>query len=260
MVKKWVNDFTVVANIPLNESNYLIRLRAPELLPEISSGQFVNIDIERSKEVFLRRPFSVFEVDYETNILSIIVKILGRGSGKLTEALPGEKLSLIYPLGHGFTLPGSEDKVLLVGGGSGVAPMLFLARRSGLPSQKVDIILGARSREDHLFFEDYKAFGRLHYTSEDGSVGVRGLVTHHPLLQENLSGYNRVYTCGPEPMMKAVASLAAKASVICEVSLENMMACGFGVCLCCIEPTVHGNACVCTEGPVFNMNELKWQI
>lgn len=260
MGKKVVSDFLVTENIALNKTNFLIRLESDIKLPSISPGQFVNIDINKSKEIFLRRPFSVFEVDYTNNSLSIIVKILGRGSKKLTEIQPGEKLSLIYPLGQHFTIPDKKDKILAVGGGSGLAPMLFLARESGLPPENVDIVIGARSVADHVDVDSYRKYGNIHFTTEDGSTGTKGFVTDHHLLKKKMGKYDKVFACGPDGMMKAVASLAKKAGVFCEVSLENLMACGFGVCLCCIEPTVKGNLCVCTEGPVFNINDLKWQI
>ena len=259
MRKKSVEDFVVVENTPLNNSNFLIRLKSDKNLPVIKPGQFVNIDINDTKEIFLRRPFSVFEVDYKNNLISIIVKILGRGSKKLTEIKIGKKLNLIYPLGKSFTYPDRNDKILLVGGGSGIAPMLFLAKESGLPVEKVDIILGARTARDHIKPEEYRKYGNFHFISEDGSLGEKGFVIHHSVYNGNLSKYDKVYACGPEPMMKAVAKDAMENGVFCEVSLENLMACGFGVCLCCIEPTKSGNLCVCADGPVFNVNELLWQ-
>lgn len=259
MHRKKVANFRVIKNTPLNPTNFLIVLQSDETLPEIKPGQFVNIDIKNSSEVFLRRPFSVFDVNYKENTLSVIVKILGRGSKKLTEIKAGDTLSLIYPLGKSFTYPGKNEKILLVGGGSGVAPMLFLAKESKLDVENVDILLGARSSSDHINAEEYAKYGRLNFTTEDGTLGTKGFVIYHETFN-NLSVYNKMYACGPEPMMKAVAEEAKKAGVFCEVSLENLMACGFGVCLCCIEPTVKGNLCVCTEGPVFNINELKWQI
>ena len=260
MGKKSVSDFTIIENIPLNSTNFLIRMQSSKPIPAIKPGQFVNIDIKNSTEIFLRRPFSVFETDSAKNTLSIIVKILGRGSKKLTEIKPGEKLSLIYPLGKHFTFPAKNDKILAVGGGSGLAPMLFLARESGLPADQVDIVIGARSADDLVDADAYLKYGNIWCTTEDGSQGTKGFVTDHPLLKNKIGTYNKVYACGPDGMMKAVARLAKNAGVFCEVSLENLMACGFGVCLCCIEPTVHGNLCVCTEGPVFNINDLKWQI
>ncbi len=260
MGNKTVSDFIVTENIKLNDTNYLLRLKAPDPLPIIRPGQFVNIEVKNTSEIFLRRPFSVFEMDYDKNILSVIIKILGRGSKKLTEVIAGDTISLIYPLGRHFTYPGKGERILAVGGGSGLAPMLFLAKESGLPAENVDLLIGARSASDHIDVNAYSQYGSLNFTSEDGTLGTKGFVTHHPLFTDNLKNYDKVYACGPEGMMKAVAREARKAGVNCEVSLENLMACGFGVCLCCIEPTVKGNLCVCTEGPVFNINELKWQI
>ena len=256
-MKKVVDQFTVVSTIPYNSTNYCITLKSHSPLEKIEAGQFTNVEIPGNKEVFLRRPFSLFEVDYKSNTLSILVKILGKGSKTLTEIRPGEILSLIYPLGKGFTLPKNNEKIMAVGGGSGVAPVLHLARNSGLPVDNVQVILGARSSGDHIPVDHYYEWANCHYTTDDGSKGIHGVVTNHPLFN-NLNEFDRIYACGPLPMMKAVAAQAKKANVTCEVSLENLMACGFGVCLCCIEPTTKGNLCVCTEGTVFNINDLKW--
>lgn len=258
MPKKFVAEFQVVENIALNTTNFLIKVKAPSDLPEIKPGQFVNVEIPEAQDVFLRRPFSVFEVDYKANTLSMIVKILGKGSKRLTEIEVGSKLSLVYPLGKSFSYPQKNEKILLVGGGSGVAPMLFLAKESGLPATQVDLILGARSQEDHVKVDEYAEYATLHYASEDGSLGEKGFVTQHSVFTTKLNAYDKIYACGPDGMMRAVAKEAKAAGVFCEVSLENLMACGFGVCLCCIEPTNKGNLCVCTDGPVFNVNELKW--
>lgn len=258
MSVKFVQNFLVLQNSALNSTNFLIKLKSEKSLPQIFPGQFVNIEIKNTDEIFLRRPFSVYEINYDENTLSIIVKILGRGSKKLTEIKPGEELNLIFPLGKSFTKPEPTDRILLIGGGSGVAPMLFLAKDSGLEKINVDIILGAKSKEDHINVAEYEKFANLYYASEDGSLGEKGFVTQHSLFQNKLSSYNKIYACGPDGMMKAIAKVAKEQNIFCEVSLENLMACGFGVCLCCIEPTVKGNLCVCTEGPVFNINELKW--
>jgi len=258
MPKKFVTEFTVVQNTALNATNFLVKVKAPNSLPRIAPGQFVNVEIPNSSEVFLRRPFSVFEVNYADNTLSMIVKILGRGSKTLTKVKEGDQLSLVYPLGKSFTYPVSTDRILLIGGGSGVAPMLFLARESGLQAENVDLILGARTADDHIIADEYRQFANLHYASEDGSLGEKGFVTQHSVFTRDLKAYDKIYACGPDGMMRAVAKDAKAAGVFCEVSLENLMACGFGVCLCCIEPTTKGNLCVCTDGPVFNINELKW--
>lgn len=258
MSKKAVSNFVVTENKALNSTTFLIQLKASEPIPEIFPGQFVNIEIKNSNEIFLRRPFSIFDVDYLDNTISIIVKILGRGSSRLTEISKGETLSIVYPLGKGFSIPQKNEKVLLIGGGSGVAPILFLAKESKLPPDNIDILIGARTVADHIDTRNYSEYGNIYYTSEDGSLGIKGFVVHHPIFMNELLKYDKIYACGPDAMMKAVARKAKVHHVFCEVSLENMMACGFGVCLCCIEPTTKGNLCVCTEGPVFNINDLKW--
>ena len=116
--------------------------------------------------------------------------------------------------------------------------------------------MGGRSTDDILDPEEYRKLGEVLITTDDGSLGEKGMVTEHSLFHKSLSGYSQVYTCGPEPMMKAVAIIANSQGIPCQVSLENTMACGIGVCLCCVVETLEGNKCVCTEGPVFDANYL----
>lgn len=258
MSNKEVGNLVVMENTALNTANFLIRLNSSTPLPKVKPGQFINVEIKGASDIFLRRPFSIYEIDYLQNTISIIVKILGRGSKKLTELKTGDSLSVIFPLGKGFTIPIENEKVLLIGGGSGVAPMLFLAKECGLEKQNVNVLIGAKTETDHIKAESYNQFGNLFYSTEDGSLGEKGFVTQHSVFRNKIKDYNKIYACGPDAMMKAIAKEAKKANVFCEVSLENLMACGFGVCLCCIEPTVKGNLCVCTDGPVFNINDLKW--
>lgn len=255
-MKKFVGLFTVVQNQPLNTTNHRIVLQSPNPLPPIVAGQFANIEVPGNKEVFLRRPFSIYEVDYSCNQLSLLVKILGKGSRTLTEISEGSTLSLIYPLGNGFTLPQPGETVLGIGGGSGVAPILQLAKNTANLAN-VKVLLGARTAADHIAVDAYRSFAELAFATDDGSLGEKGMVTDHSFMK-NLSHFHRIYACGPLPMMKAIARMAQEAGVACEVSLENLMACGFGVCLCCIEPSVRGNLTVCTDGPVFNINDLTW--
>jgi dihydroorotate dehydrogenase electron transfer subunit len=257
MSRKAVTEFTVMQNQAISDNMNLLLLRSEEDLLPVTAGQFVNIEIPGNPDVFLRRPFSVSDISPENNTLSVLVKVLGKGSYTLTRLEEGCKLSLVYPLGKGFTFPENGARILAVGGGSGIAPLLFLARTISGLGNELDILFGARSAQDHIVPDLYNSLIRYFYTTEDGSLGETGLVTQHTVMNE-ISGYDRVYACGPLPMMKAVAYFAKTAGVFCEVSLENLMACGFGVCLCCIEPTVKGNLCVCTEGPVFNINDLLW--
>jgi dihydroorotate dehydrogenase electron transfer subunit len=257
-MKKTVIDLLLLENKQLNKDNFLLKLQSPVPVSEIYPGQFVNIEIKDAQEIFLRRPFSFLDVDYQNQTISLLVKILGRGSKKLTEAPVGLKISTILPLGKSFTLPEKDDRILLIGGGSGVAPMLFLTKICGLDPENVHVLIGARSVSDHIDIEDYKPYGKFYFTTEDGTLGEKGFVTNHPVFTDKLNEFTKIYTCGPDQMMKAIGRIALEKKLFCEVSLENMMACGFGVCLCCVEDTKAGHKCVCTDGPVFNINDLKW--
>jgi dihydroorotate dehydrogenase electron transfer subunit len=256
-MRKAVNEFTVVSNRKLNSNLHLLLLEASETLLPMTAGQFTNIEIPGNQEVFLRRPFSIFSTDTDKNRISILVKILGKGSLTLSTVKTGQKLSLVYPLGRGFTLPGPDENILAVGGGSGIAPLVFLAEIAKLKPGQMNLLIGAAKKSDHFPVDEYSAFADFYFTTEDGSFGEKGLVTGHSLF-DSLHQFDKIYACGPLLMMKAVARQASIHQIHCEVSLENLMACGFGVCLCCVEPTVKGNLCVCTEGPVFNVNNLKW--
>lgn len=256
-MNKSVSEFVVIENIKLNYNNFLIVLKPKILVENIQPGQFVNVLIKNSTSTFLRRPFSIYDIDYENNTLSILVKIAGSGSNKLSEINKGDLLDIIFPLGNGFTKPKRHEKVLMVGGGVGIAPLMFLARESQELGADVHILLGARSKQDHILIKDFGKVGKVYITTDDGSYGVKGFVIQHEIF-ENQPKFDRIYTCGPEPMMKAVAKMACLLEIDCEVSLENMMACGFGVCLCCVTKTTDGNKCVCTDGPVFKIKELQW--
>ena len=165
----------------------------------------------------------------------------------------------MLPLGNGFSMPQTPDeKVLLIGGGVGTAPMLYLGEALLKMGCKPAFLLGARSKNDLLQLEQFEAFGDVYTTTEDGSAGEKGYVTMHSILKGNK--FDKIYTCGPKPMMMAVAKYASEHNIECEVSLENTMACGVGACLCCVENTKEGHVCVCKEGPVFNIKKLLWQI
>ena len=155
-------------------------------------------------------------------------------------------------------MPQRKEKLLLVGGGVGVAPLLYFGKLLKEQGLEATFLLGARSEDGLLEMDYFKKYGRVFTTTEDGSFGEKGFVTQHSILQQE--HFDRLAVCGPKPMMMAVAHYAKSVGVDCEVSLENMMACGLGACLCCVEKTVKGNLCVCQEGPVFNIKELLWQI
>lgn len=256
-MKKFILDFTIKENVRLNSHYVLLVLTASEKLPEILPGQFVEVRVDGSPTTFLRRPLSVHYVDYSANELWLLIQIVGDGSKRLSELKPGELLNIILPLGKGFTLPANKTaKIMLIGGGCGVAPLLYLGAYLKQNGYTCDFLLGARTKEDLLQLEEYKKYGNVYTTTEDGSYGEKGYVTLHSVLNENK--IDKIYTCGPTPMMKAVAAYAKNTDTDCEVSLENTMACGIGACLCCVTNTTEGHVCVCTEGPVFNITRLKW--
>lgn len=253
-----VLDFIVRSNETLNDQNHLIKV-APagnEVLPEMQPGQFVQILVDNSPHVFLRRPISINFVDKEKNEIWLLIQKVGEGTEKICAIPGGGTMNLIYPLGNSFTIPERKGKYLLVGGGVGTAPMLFLGKEMKERGIDPEFLLGGRSSKDILQRSDFERYGTLHCTTEDGSLGEKGYVTHHSVLKEKK--YDYIYTCGPKPMMVAVAKYAHDHGIECEASLENLMACGFGACLCCVEKTVRGNICACTEGPVFNINQLTW--
>jgi dihydroorotate dehydrogenase electron transfer subunit len=259
---KSIQNLTVVSNTRLNSDHHILRLKASQGFHSIMPGQFVNILIENCDGVFLRRPFSFHSIDIKENTFDILVKAVGEGTRCLIQKKQGDILNVVFPLGKGFTIPDEkhvQEKVLLAGGGCGVAPLYFLAQKLHGKAE-ITIILGARSAKDLIEVTKYAELGEVFTSTEDGSNGEKGFITQHSLFRERLNEFSKIYTCGPEAMMKAVAAKAAEKEIFCEVSLEHTMACGFGVCLCCVTDTVNGNKCVCTDGPVFNIKSLKWQI
>lgn len=255
---KKAEDFIVINHKWLNYKTFIIELESADKLMPVEAGNFAEIRIDNSPNVFLRRPFSVFDYNKEANTLSFFIKVIGEGTRLIGETRKGDRLNIIYPLGNSFT-PVSNKKVLIIAGGSGVAPFLILGRQLRSLGNEMTFLFGGRTADDIVLLEKFEELGTVLATTEDGSLGEKGLVTHHSIMNDAVSGFERVFTCGPEAMMKAIASWSANRGIPCEVSLENTMACGFGACLCCIVPTVEGNQCVCTDGPVFNTNHLAWQ-
>ncbi len=253
---KRIENLKVIENRSLNKDFFVIELVAESKLTAVLPGQFVQVKVEGSPETFLRRPVSIHNVDYEHNTIKLLIQVVGKGTETLASLKKGDFLNIIYPLGNSFSLPGGAGKTLLVGGGCGIAPLLFLGTYLKSNGYSPDILLGFRSRERIIEYEEYLKIGRVFVTTEDGSEGEKGYATDHS--QFISQAYDMIYCCGPELMMKAIALHCKKNNIACEVSLENLMACGFGVCLCCVINTNNGNLCTCTDGPVFNINELKW--
>ena len=258
-MKKYLLDLRIKSVELLHQRYVLMKLSDEKTLPEMLPGQFVEIRVDGSPSTFLRRPISINFVDCDQNELWLLIAAVGDGTRRLAQLQPGDTLNCLLPLGNGFTMPVSKDeKILLVGGGVGVAPLLYMGAEMARQGIKPTFLLGARTSADLLMLDEYERYGRVYVTTEDGSQGEKGFVTNHSLLQKEQ--FSRIATCGPTPMMKAVAAYARKAEVECEVSLENLMACGLGACLCCVEKTTEGNLRVCKDGPVFNIRKLLWQV
>ncbi len=258
-MKKFVKDLRVAAVEFPRDGYVLLKLQPQQgLLPEIAPGQFVEVLVTDSPDTFLRRPISVNFVDYEANQLWLLVHVVGGGTRSMAQCRVGDTLNCVFPLGNGFTMPERDGrKLLLVGGGVGTAPMLYFGKLLCEAGCEPVFLLGGRTRSDLMQLDLFERYGRVFVTTEDGSMGEKGFVTNHSILHKET--FDGVATCGPKPMMVAVARWAAGAGVSCEASLENLMACGLGACLCCVEKNAEGhNVCVCKEGPVFNTQQLSW--
>lgn len=256
---KEVCDFKIVDKKEISSGYVRLVLRKVDGsdLPEIKPGQFVNVAVPDSPSVFLRRPISINRVSDDRKDLHLLIRVAGEGTRKLCGLKEGDILNLVLPLGNGFTMSGVKGKrVLLIGGGVGVAPLLYYGECLVKAGAQVTFLLGARTVSDLLLREDFEAVAHCHYTTEDGSCGLQGFVTASPLTDSD--SFDIWAVCGPLPMMKVVAAKSRNHRTQCFVSLENTMACGVGACLCCVEKTKSGNECVCTRGPIFEINELEW--
>ena len=255
-MKKFLIDFRIIKNERLSDMYSLFALEPTNgQLPEMQPGQFVQVEVPNSKSTYLRRPISINYVDYANNQLWLLVRKAGEGTSSLMKLAENDIINLMLPLGNGFSIfPG--ETMLLIGGGVGVAPLLYLGKIAKEAGANVKFLLGARTESDLLELDKFEAIGEVFVSTENGETGEKGFVTQHSVL--NSGTFSRIACCGPMQMMKAVAKIAKEKGISCEVSLENVMACGLGACLCCVEDTVEGNVCVCKEGPVFNIDRLKW--
>ena len=255
-MKKYLKDMVITQVEFLRDDYVLLSLSDPSgEMPECLPGQFVQLAVEGEPKVMLRRPISINWCDAGTNRLDLLIHLVGPGTRALARLRQGDTLSTLFPLGNGFTIHTAGD-ILLVGGGVGTAPMLQYGKALLKAGARPHFLLGGRSAKDILQLERFRELCEVSVTTEDATLGERGFVTQHSIL--GAKHFDAAAACGPKPMMRAVALWARQAGVPCEVSLENMMACGLGACLCCVEKTVRGNVCVCTEGPVFPTTELTW--
>lgn len=245
----------------LVDTTYRLTLEAPLISAAAQPGQFVMAACGTTLDPLLRRPFSIHNTLSETGTLQLLFKVIGRGTQLFAALRPGDVVSLVGPLGRGFH-PVRESSVCLVGGGIGIAPLLFLAKKilaQPISPSSCVVLFGARTAaEASPLATTFTELGcTVRIATDDGSLGHHGLVTE--LLPFYISTINKVYVCGPFAMMAAITSLCRNAAVPCEVSLEAHMACGLGACLGCTIQGAEGlYKHVCKHGPVFNAEDVAW--
>lgn len=263
----------IVENVHVCGSFYRLTIKHKQIARKAQCGQFLNIRIDEGAEIFLRRPFSIHSVMNDK--IQILYKVVGKGTEQLSKKKIHEPLNVLGPLGNGFSL--TEGKVVLIGGGTGVASLHFLAEQLIKKHQtSVTILIGAKTKEEILCSQELLGLGCCVKTAtEDGSAGLKGVITD--ILKEHLSVFSTqphaLYACGPTGMIKEVALLAQHFRIPCEVSLEEHMACGVGACMGCVIKVKTQKAKskntkdksgfeykrVCKDGPVFKAEEVLWQ-
>ena len=257
----------LLCNRPVAADFYWARLDAPYIAARIEPGQFVNIQVGAGIVPLLRVPLSVSGVERQAGVIEVLYEAVGPKTRALSQFGPAARLPTLGPLGKGFAPPPEGVRVVLVGGGIGVPPLLYWGLVLRQRQYQTALLVGARTADQHLPGELLApAADLLHLATDDGSLGHAGLVTD--LLQHELAKKEpcAVYCCGPHGMMQAVAALCAKAQVQCQVSLEEYMACGIGICVgCAVElATAQGDtdygryARVCVDGPAFDTRQIKW--
>ncbi len=237
--------FKVLSNEKLCENVYKMVLLG-DTSAITNAGQFINIKIDG---LYLRRPISVNDLDGDK--VSIIYKVVGKGTERLSKITTGE-LDILTGLGNGYNLDNAGDTPLLIGGGVGVPPLYLLAKRLICLGKKVTVILGFNTKNEIFYEKEFKDLGATVYTTTvDGSYGVKGFVTD---AMKDLD-YSYIFTCGPEPMLKAVYKTSTSSG---EFSFEERMGCGFGACMGCSCKTLYGNKRICKDGPVLKKEEILW--
>ena len=238
--------FEIIENTQLTSTVYRMRL-VGDTSHITRPGQFVNIKLDG---FYLRRPISVCDCQGDT--LTLVYKVVGKGTEAMSKMKEG-KLDILTGLGNGYDLSLSGNKPLLLGGGVGVPPLYLLAKELIKEGKEVTVILGFNTKDEIFYEEEFKAIGaKVLVATADGSYGVKGFVTN---AMEGLD-YTHFYTCGPEPMLKAVCKATVTSG---QLSFEERMGCGFGACMGCSCKTLTGNKRICKEGPVMKKEEILWE-
>jgi dihydroorotate dehydrogenase electron transfer subunit len=264
----------VISNAEVSPGYFRMRLSAPQEFAHSKAGQFVMVRVRDAIDPLLRRPFGIFDLGtFESEYpgagpqvyFEILYRVVGKGTAMLSTLHHGDHLDILGPLGTGFTPASADTEAVLVGGGVGLAPLYYLAKEL-VGRGRVSLFVGGRTKEDILCVTEFERLGvETYVATDDGTLGASGLVTE--VMERHLGEEIRqkiIYSCGPMPMLKAVAEIARRCAIPCQVSLEAYMACGMGACLgCVVKGHNHGEhtpdyRCVCKDGPVFDFQELQW--
>lgn len=249
----------VISQRQLSDAEFMLILHAPKIVAEAQPGQFVTLQTSQQIQPLLRRPISIHDVDRKKGELWLYYHVVGTGTELMSQLQPGESISLLGPLGQGFDVAITDSTVCVVGGGIGQAPLRYLTRVLQEQGNTVIAIMGARDAQGLTALDYYQEHDiTLKLCTEDGSLGQKGFVTEQ-MTDLAAQGVSRIYTCGPKPMLRAVKQLAMEQGISCQVSLEEKMACGIGVCLGCTCKSADPEAVypkVCTHGPVFWAQEV----
>ncbi len=257
----------VLSVSPLAPNHYVLTCHAPSLAREARPGHFVNVRADdQGFDPFLRKPFSIYTADTQDGNISLLFSIVGSVTQSMVRKRAGDTIDLVGPLGgHVFAPPPAPDtRHILVGGGYGVPPLVFLSRTllASTPAPEIAFVIGARTKDLLLCEAELRTAGvPTHTATDDGSHGTLGLVTDvlRPMLAQNAQRPVAVYCCGPTPMMRAVGELCTAHQVSCQLSVEVAMPCGIGVCMGCVLDLADGRRVrCCVDGPVFQASEVAW--
>jgi dihydroorotate dehydrogenase electron transfer subunit len=244
----------IISNKEVMPGVYLIWLDCPPLTPEAKAGQFVMVRCGDGEKFQLRRPFSIHQIDGKK--LALLFNVVGRGTRWLSRCQAGDSLDLLGALGNGFSIAPETKKLLLVAGGIGVAPLVFLAQKAVEQGRSITLLLGAATTPQLYPESLLPPEVRLITATEDGSSGQKGMITN--LLPDYINLADQLFACGPLPMYKAMAKMPELKGKPVQISLEVRMGCGLGVCYGCTVKTRNGLKQVCQDGPVFDLNDVLW--
>lgn len=265
MTMIFLKDIPLISNRRLKEDIFQLKLFSPEIVKLARPGNFVHIRISPNNFPLLRRAFSIHSIDSKIKSFDILFKVVGPGTEVLSQKKFKDRLNILGPLGNSFSYPEKKEKVTLVAGGMGIAPLFFLAsfliRNKKLNPKKIDFLYGEKSKKDFVCLDDLKELKmNLFLATEDSSSGFKGMVTELFLTKgKNKNKDSIIYSCGPQKMMEKMAEISKRYDLFCQLSLESHMPCGIGACMGCVvkcEDETYKR--ICCDGPVFDAKEVRF--